>query len=215
MERIENDPRFELYYEMLIDWNQRMNLTSITDRDEVYKKHFFDSLAALPLLKDGSDVIDVGTGAGFPGVPLLILNPTLKMTLVDSQVKRLRFLDCLLQELGLEAELVQSRAEELARNNLYRESYDYVLSRALAALPALLELTVPFARVGGISICYKGLYAKEVTAAKNAASVLNCEMEVKPLKSDYGARCLVLAHKRKRTPQAFPRRSGIPARMPL
>ena len=132
--------RFEIYHRLLAEWNERMNLTAITDPVEVAEKHFADSLAALPYLKAGMKVIDVGTGAGFPGVPLLIMEPGLELTLADSLQKRLTFLDALLKELGLKAALVHGRAEDLGQNKLYRERYDVALSRAVANLPVLLEL---------------------------------------------------------------------------
>ena len=148
--------RFEIYQRLLGEWNERMNLTAITDPEEVAQKHFADSLAALPYLKAGMKVIDVGTGAGFPGVPLLIMEPKLELTLADSLQKRLTFLEALLRELDLKATLVHGRAEDLGQNRLYREKFDAAVSRAVANLPVLLELTTPFVRVGGTAIAYKG-----------------------------------------------------------
>ena len=148
--------RFEIYHRLLSEWNEKMNLTAITDPVAVAEKHFADSLAALPYLKPGMKVVDVGTGAGFPGVPLLIMEPGLELTLADSLQKRLTFLDALLKELGLKAALVHGRAEDLGQNKLYREQYDAALSRAVANLPVLLELTTSFVRVGGTAIAYKG-----------------------------------------------------------
>ena len=188
--------RFEIYQRLLAEWNERMNLTAITDPVEVAEKHFADSLAALPYLKSGMRVIDVGTGAGFPGVPLLIMEPRLDLTLADSLQKRLTFLDALLKELGLRAELVHGRAEDLGQNRLHRERYDAALSRAVANLPVLLELTTPFVRVGGTAIAYKGDGAEE-------------------LNSPLGKRCLVLAEKTEPTPKAYPRKAGTPNKKPL
>ena len=168
--------RFEIYHRLLSEWNEKMNLTAITDPREVAEKHFADSLAALPWLKPGMAVIDVGTGAGFPGVPLLIMEPGLELTLADSLQKRLTFLDALLKELGLKAALVHGRAEDLGQNKLYREQFDAALSRAVANLPVLLELTTPFVRVGGTAIAYKGDADQELESAKTAALLLHAKL---------------------------------------
>ena len=168
--------RFEIYHRLLSEWNEKMNLTAITDPVAVAEKHFADSLAALPYLKPGMKVVDVGTGAGFPGVPLLIMEPGLEMTLADSLQKRLTFLDALLKELGLKAALVHGRAEDLGQNKLYREQFDAALSRAVANLPVLLELTTPFVRVGGTAIAYKGDADQELESAKTAAFLLHVKL---------------------------------------
>lgn len=207
--------RFEVYYERLIETNKVMNLTAITEEKEVVEKHFTDSLAALPYLNPDSKVIDVGTGAGFPGVPLLIACPQLKLTLADSLQKRLNFLDSLLKELGLEAEIVHGRAEELGQNRLYREKYDFAVSRAVANLPILLELTTPFIKVGGVAIAYKGRGAEEVAAAKSAAFLLHVKLDTIDISSDVGERCLILANKVGPTPKTYPRRPGMPSKKPL
>ena len=170
--------RFEIYHRLLAEWNEKMNLTAITDPVEVAEKHFADSLAALPYLKAGGKVIDVGTGAGFPGVPLLIMEPQLELTLADSLQKRLTFLDALLKELGLKAALVHGRAEDLGQNRLYREQFDAALSRAVANLPVLLELTTPFVKVGGSAIAYKGDGAEELKNAKSAAFLLHVQLQI-------------------------------------
>lgn len=207
--------RFEIYQRLLGEWNERMNLTAITDPVEVAEKHFADSLAALPYLKPGMKVIDVGTGAGFPGVPLLIMEPRLDLTLADSLQKRLTFLDALLQELGLTAELVHGRAEDLGQNRIYRERYDIALSRAVASLPVLLELTTPFVKVGGTAIAYKGDAAAELENAKGAAFLLHVQLRTVALDSDLGKRCLVFADKAAPTPKAYPRKAGTPNKKPL
>ena len=180
--------RFEIYQRLLGEWNERMNLTAITD---------------------------VGTGAGFPGVPLLIMEPRLDLTLADSLQKRLTFLDALLQELGLTAELVHGRAEDLGQNRLYRERYDIALSRAVASLPVLLELTTPFVKVGGTAIAYKGDAAAELENAKGAAFLLHVQLRTVALDSDLGKRCLVFADKAAPTPKAYPRKAGTPNKKPL
>ena len=207
--------RFEIYHRLLREWNERMNLTAITDPVEVAEKHFADSLAALPYLKPGMKVIDVGTGAGFPGVPLLIMEPGLDLTLADSLNKRLTFLEALLQELGLKAELVHGRAEDLGQNKLYRERFDGALSRAVANLPVLLELTTPFVKVGGMAIAYKGDGAEELKNAKSAAFLLHVQLRTVELDSPLGKRCLIFADKIAPTPRSYPRKAGTPSKKPL
>ena len=207
--------RFEIYHRLLREWNERMNLTAITDPVEVAEKHFADSLAALPYLKPGMKVIDVGTGAGFPGVPLLIMEPGLDLTLADSLNKRLTFLEALLQELGLKAELVHGRVEDLGQNKLYRERYDVALSRAVASLPVLLELTTPFVKVGGTAIAYKGDGAEELKNAKSAAFLLHVQLRTVELDSPLGKRCLIFADKTAPTPKQYPRKAGTPNKKPL
>ena len=207
--------RFEIYQRLLAEWNEKMNLTAITDPAEVAEKHFADSLAALPWLKPGMKVIDVGTGAGFPGVPLLIMEPSLDLTLADSLQKRLTFLDVLLQELGLKAELIHGRAEDLGQNKLYRERFDAALSRAVANLPVLLELTTPFVKVGGTAIAYKGDAGAELENARSAAFLLHAQLRTVELDSSLGKRCLVFADKTAPTPKQYPRKAGTPNKKPL
>ena len=207
--------RFEIYQRLLAEWNERMNLTAITDPVEVAEKHFADSLAALPYLKSGMQVIDVGTGAGFPGVPLLIMEPKLELTLADSLHKRLTFLDALLKELGLTATLVHGRAEDLGQDRLYRERFDAATSRAVANLPVLLELTTPFVKVGGSAIAYKGDAAEELQNAKSAAFLLHVKLRTVELVSDLGKRCLIFADKTAPTPKQYPRKAGTPNKKPL
>lgn len=207
--------RFEIYHRLLAEWNERMNLTAITDPVAVAEKHFADSLAALPYLKPAMRVIDVGTGAGFPGVPLLIMEPGLDLTLADSLNKRLTFLDALLKELGLTAALVHGRAEDLGQNKLYREKYDAALSRAVANLPVLLELTTPFVKVGGSAIAYKGDGAEELESARSAAFLLHVKLRSVDLASNLGKRCLIFADKTAPTPKAYPRKAGTPSKKPL
>ena len=207
--------QFETYYAMLADWNTRVNLTAITDPEGVAKKHFVDSLAAEPYLKHGAQVVDVGTGAGFPGVPLLILRPDLKLTLMDSLQKRLAFLEALLKELALGAELVHARAEDAGQNPRYREQFDAALTRAVASLPALCELTLPLVKIGGISIAYKSDAKEELAQAKNALALLHATAERAAIPSDYGARELVILTKHALTPKLYPRKAGTPAKNPL
>ena len=207
--------KFVAYYDLLIDWNTRMNLTAITEPEEVVKKHFYDSLAALPYLPDGAKIADVGTGAGFPAIPLLILNPTLRITLVDSLNKRITFLEEVLKTLQLSAECVHARAEDFGRDPKYRGQFDATVSRAVASLPVLLELTVPLLRVGGKAYCYKGDVSEELKTAKSALHLLHCTAETVPLESDYGARTLVICTKNAPTPSTYPRKAGLPSKKPL
>ena len=206
---------FETYYAMLADWNTRVNLTAITEPEDVAKKHFLDSLAAAPYLKPNAAVADVGTGAGFPGVPLLILRPDLKLTLIDSLQKRLVFLEAVLKELKLSAELVHARAEDAGQNPKYREQFDVALTRAVSALPVLCELTLPLVKVGGRSIAYKGDSAEELVASGNALNVLHATAERVIIPADYGARELVILTKNGTTPKQYPRKAGTPAKNPL
>lgn len=207
--------KFVAYYDLLIDWNTRMNLTAITEPEDVAKKHFYDSLAALPYLKNGAKIADVGTGAGFPAIPLLIMNSTLKITLVDSLQKRITFLEEVLKTLQLSAECVHARAEDFGRDPKYRGQFDATVSRAVASLPVLLELTVPLLRIGGKAYCYKGDVSEEIKTAKNALHLLHCTAETVPLESDYGARTLVICTKNAPTPSTYPRKAGLPAKKPL
>ena len=206
---------FETYYAMLDDWNTRVNLTAITEPEDVAKKHFLDSLTAAPYLKPNASIVDVGTGAGFPGLPLLIFRPDLKVTLMDSLQKRLVFLEAVCKELKLKAELVHARAEDAGQNPKYREKFDVALTRAVSALPVLCELTLPLVKVGGTSIAYKGDSAQELAASGNALSVLHATAERVVIPADYGARELVILTKNGTTPKQYPRKAGTPSKNPL
>lgn len=209
------DPRFETYYHMLVSWNERMNLTAITEREAVYKKHFEDSLAALDYIPKGARVIDVGTGAGFPAVPIMLMRPDIQVTLVDGLQKRIGFLCELLHELDLTAQCIHARAEDIGRDKRYRGSFDIALSRAVAALPVLLEYTVPLLKVGGVSICYKGDAGEELGSASNAAHKLNAALTSVDVNADWGKRCLIFAKKTAPTPNIYPRKAGTPQKFPL
>ena len=168
--------RFEKYRQILVEYNQHMNLTGITEQREVYIKHFLDSVAIFKngYIADDLSVIDVGTGAGFPGLPLKICNPKIKLTLLDSLNKRINFLKTVGQELGLnEIEYVHGRAEDIAQKPEHREKYDIATARAVASLPVLLELCVPYVKIGGFFICLKGPSVDiELGQAKNAMKLL-------------------------------------------
>ena len=206
---------FETYYAMLADWNSRLNLTTIISPEDVAKKHFIDSFAAAPYIKNGASIMDVGTGAGFPGIPLLILRPDLTVTLMDSQQKKLVFLEAVLKELKLSAECVHARAEDAGQNPMYRERFDVALTRAVSALPVLCELTLPLVNVGGISIAYKGDSAEELASSANALNALHATAERVVIPADYGARELVIVTKIGTTPKQYPRKAGTPAKNPL
>lgn len=209
--------QFQTYYELLTDWNTRMNLTAITEEAEVAEKHFYDSLAAAPLIPNGARCVDVGTGAGFPGVPLMILRDDITVTLLDGLNKRLVFLETVLKELGLSnrAVLYHARAEDAGQNPAHRGKYDVALTRAVANLSVLLELTVPLLKTGGKSICYKGDAEEETAGAKSACHLLHCSVEVKDVTANCGKRSLVIATKNEPTPKIYPRKAGTPSKKPL
>lgn len=214
------------YARLLVEWNQKMNLTAITDPEGMLVKHFLDSLTAAPLLPDGPcRLIDVGTGAGFPGVPLAILRPDIELTLLDSLQKRLIFLETLCHELGLPVTLVHARAEEGGRQAALRERFDVAAARAVASLPVLAEYCLPFVKPGGRFIALKGPDAdKELEAAQKAVALLggrthSAETVTLPndpaFTGERGQRRLVLIDKIAPTPQKYPRPSAKIAKQPL
>ncbi len=217
--------QFQTYYQELIDWNRRVNLTSITGYEEVQVRHFLDSLTVTlavkpPAGEGGLGVIDVGTGAGLPGIPLKILWPGTGMVLLEATAKKAKFLDYLIARLGLDnVEVVVGRAEEVAHDSRYREKFGLVLSRAVAALPSLAELTLPFCVVGGSFIAQKkGAVDVELGRASRAISVLGGSLrEVKAvdLEGLRDERRLVAIDKIKPTPPQYPRHPGIPAKRPI
>jgi len=217
--------QFDGYYHELVDWNRRVNLTAITGYEEVRLKHFLDSLTiilAWPPQAAEQDLclIDVGTGAGLPGIPLKIAFPSIKLALLEATAKKADFLSYIVQKLGLDdVEVVIGRAEEVAHQAQYREKFDLVLSRAVASLPVLVELTLPFCAVGGSFIAQKkGTIDEEIGRAGRAIELLGGSLrEVK--KVDLPAfpdeRYLVIIDKLSPTPEKYPRRTGIPAKRPL
>lgn len=212
--------QFEQYASLLIEWNQKMNLTAIIEPEQIAVKHFIDSLSLLAVKKipQNAAIIDVGTGAGFPGIPLLIVQPMIRLTLLDSLNKRLVFLNEVLDTLGLEAQLVHARAEEAGQNQLYREKFDFAVSRAVAPLNILCEYSLPFVKKGGNFIAMKGPQAQqELIEAQNAVSALGGnKTDLKELTlSDQSSRCLVIIEKVNRTEKIYPRHGTKISRKPL
>ena len=214
--------QFDRYYELLVERNKVMNLTGITDYDEVNLKHFTDSLTIVRL-KDMSKIstlIDVGTGAGFPGIPLKILYPHLKVTLLDSLNKRIVFLKEVVKKIFLDnVETIHGRAEEIGHMAAYREQYDLCVSRAVANLPVLMEYCIPFVRTEGIFVSYKsGDIDNEVEQAQNAAKILHSSIESVPrmiLPNSDLSRSFVIMKKNGTLDEKYPRRAGIPTKSPL
>ena len=217
--------QFHTYYDELLDWNERINLTAITDYEEVQIKHFLDSLTVTLALKqpiggEGLRLIDVGAGAGLPGIPLKILLPAIKLTLLEAAAKKAAFLQHLRHKLGLDdVEIVVGRAEDVAHEAQYREKFDIVLSRAVASLPTLAELTLPFCAIGGSFIAQKkGTIDLEISQATRAIDLLGGKLrEAKRINLEEftDERWLITIDKVLPTPQPYPRRPGIPAKRPL
>lgn len=208
--------QFEAYYTMLVDWNARMNLTAVTEPKDVAEKYFADSLLPMALVGEGARCIDVGTGAGFPGVPLLIARPDIQLVLLDSLNKRLTFLEAVLRELGLSARLVHARAEDGARMDALRGGFDVAFTRAVAPAAVALEWTVPFLKVGGVSLLYKGAKAEEeLAAASTALKVLSASATLTRYDAPWGERVVIAAKKEGKTPREYPRKAGTAAKNPL
>lgn len=222
--------QFLRYYELLVEWNERMNLTAITEYRDVLKKHFVDSLSltkaydmSLALTKTENhplSLIDIGTGAGFPGLALKIAFPGLAVTLLDSLNKRVQFLDAVIGKLGLEGvNTVHGRAEDYAKPGQLREGFDLCVSRAVARLSTLSEYCLPFVKQGGVFIAYKSEKAsEEVAEAEKAFSLLGGQLEKRvefELPNSDIHRDFILVKKVKATPKKFPRKAGLPGREPL
>lgn len=210
---------FETYYRELVAWNARVNLTAITDRNEVFVKHFLDSLSVAPYVRAARRVLDIGTGAGFPGVPLKIALPHLNVTLLEATGKKVAFLQHIVTQLELrDITILHARAEEAAHDAAHRAQYDAVVARAVASLATLCEYALPFLRHGGIFIAQKGVAVdEEVRVSARAREVLGGRLrEVVPVQlPGLEPRHLVIIEKISATPDTYPRRVGMPERRPL
>lgn len=210
--------QFKKYAALLVEWNQKMNLTAITDPYGITVKHFLDSVLPLKFLDipNGASLIDVGTGAGFPGIPLKIMRPDTKLTLLDSLNKRVNFLSEVCKTLDLEVPCVHARAEEFGRNENYRERYDFSVARAVAAMPVLTEYCLPYVKVGGTFAALKGR-SENYKDSENAVKILGGEISdvTEYTLPDGDGRLLICVKKIKETPPKYPRNSGQISKKPL
>ena len=212
--------QFYNYMNLLMEWNKKINLTAITEPNEIILKHFVDSLTILKYISDGTRVVDVGTGAGFPGIPLKIYRQDTEITLLDSLQKRINFLDEVIRELNLEKiETIHSRVEDFGKDKKYREKFDIATSRAVANLATLSEYLLPLVKVGGKVISMKGsLIEEELENSKNAIKILGGKIEKVDefnLPNSDISRNIVLIDKIKETPNKYPRKAGEPSKKPL
>lgn len=215
----EQQNQFYRYMQLLLEWNEKMNLTAITEPQEVLTKHFIDSISVVPYIKEEDKILDIGTGAGFPGIPLKIVLPQNSFTLLDSLNKRIHFLQEVVEQLKLEnIEAVHGRAEEFCKEDR-REGYHIVVSRAVAKLNVLLEYMLPFTKVGGKCICMKALeIEEELESAKKAIEVLGGtieKVEEITLEDTDIIRKIVIVKKIKETPKKYPRKAGTPNKEPI
>lgn len=214
--------QFRSYYELLTEWNKKINLTAITGYEDVVRKHFIDSILICSLLDLNKDIriIDVGTGAGFPGIPIKILNPDCRIVLLDSLNKRVRFLETVVDELGLDnVECIHGRAEDVSREKKYRASFDLSVSRAVANLSTLCEYCIPFLKKGGMFVSYKSDKADdEINGSENAVRTLGSEItsvkEITLPETDIVRKFVMITNK-KQVSNIYPRKAGIPAKDPL
>ena len=214
--------QYELYYSTLVEWNEKMNLTAITEKDEVYLKHFYDSISAAFYydFNQPLKVCDVGAGAGFPSIPLKIAFPQIQVTIVDSLNKRIGFLNHLAEKLGLDhVEFVHDRAETFGKNKKYRESFDLVTARAVARLSVLSELCLPLVKVGGTFLAMKGAGAEqELDKANKAITTFGGKLidsHTFTLPEEESERNILVIKKEKSTPNKYPRKPGTPNKSPI
>ncbi len=214
--------KFEKYKDLLIEWNKKINITSIDDEEEIYLKHFIDSviIKKYVIIKEGAKTIDVGTGGGFPGIPLKLVDNDMKITLLDSLNKRIKFLDEVVKDLNLkDVECIHGRAEDFGQDKNYREKYDYGFSRAVASLNVLLEYVLPFIKKDGLFIAFKGSnFNDEIQDSKNALRILGgkiIDLKEYNLPDSDISRSLIVIKKIKNTPMKYPRRPGTPNKKPL
>ncbi|KGF35647.1 16S rRNA methyltransferase [Peptoniphilus lacrimalis DNF00528] len=214
--------QFERYFELLVEWNQKINLTAITEKEEVYLKHFYDSIA--PILQgliENQEIklLDIGAGAGFPSLPMKILYPQLDVTIIDSLNKRINFLQFLAEELDLEGvHFYHGRAEDFAQDKHFRAQFDIVTARAVARMQVLSELTIPYLKVGGKLLALKASNApEELTEAKNALNLLFSKVEdnISYTLPNGDPRFITIVEKKKETPNKYPRKAGMPNKRPL
>ncbi len=214
--------QFHRYFQLLVEWNEKINLTAITAEEEVYLKHFYDSLAPILqgyVLNEPISLLDIGAGAGFPSLPMKILFPQLEVTIIDSLNKRIQFLHLLAEDLGLEGvHFYHGRAEDFAQDKHFRAQFDLVTARAVARMQILSELTIPFLKVGGRLIALKASSAEdELHQAKNALNLLFAKVleNVDYQLPNGDPRTLTIVEKKKETPNKYPRKAGVPNKRPL
>jgi len=206
------------YMNGIISWNDKINVTAIVDPDEFIVKHFIDSITINEIVENKGKLLDIGTGAGFPGVPIKLLNDKLSVTLIDAVNKKLNVIRDVSKDMNINnLEIIHSRAEDLARDKNYREQYDYVTTRAVSNLSTILEYMIPFLKVNGIAICMKGPnYKEEIEEAKNTFKVLGIKLkEVKKYVFEGQERNVLIIEKLKKTDEKFPRGGGKPLKEPL
>ena len=214
------EEQFYKYMELLLEWNEKINLTAITEPNDIILKHFIDSITINKYIEQSNSIMDIGTGAGFPGIPLKIMNQNKKITLVDSLNKRINFLNEVCKEISLEnIQCIHARAEELANDLKYRENFETVVSRAVARLNVLIEYMLPFVKKGGLCICMKGPNIDgKLEEAKNAIKVLGGK--IKSVESFFLPdsdieRNVIIIEKVTETPKKYPRKAGLPSKQPI
>lgn len=214
--------QFERYFELLVEWNEKINLTAITEKNEVYLKHFYDSIApVLQGLIDNQELklLDIGAGAGFPSLPMKIICPQLDVTIIDSLNKRINFLKLLAEELGLDkVHFYHGRAEDFAQDKTFRAQFDFVTARAVARMQVLSELTIPYLKVGGKLLALKSSNApEELEESKNALNLLFSKVQdnLSYALPNGDPRFITVVEKKKETPNKYPRKAGMPNKRPL